>query len=225
MITRLGMAPRLAGHSYHDFQHHWRTSHADAAGKIPNLLRYVQNHAVLRNDVPVLGFPGFDACSELDFASVELMNEGFNSEEYQVRVRADERAFVEKSRFSSILGERSVVIDQPRPKDGVKLMLFYRVHPRSTQNQLVDELASFDASSLTGEGVRRRELLIPLLTPSADLCAPVSEAVDMQWFDGVDEALRFLDSATFDRCLWGLSGLSFGGTSHLATEVDVVAPK
>ena len=164
MITRLGMAPRLAGHSYHDFQHHWRTSHADAAGKIPNLLRYVQNHAVLRNDVPVLGFPGFDACSELDFASVELMNEGFNSEEYQVRVRADERAFVEKSRFSSILGERSVVIDQPRPKDGVKLMLFYRVHPRSTQNQLVDELASFDASSLTGEGVRRRELLIPLVS-------------------------------------------------------------
>jgi hypothetical protein len=105
------------------------------------------------------------------------------------------------------------------------LMLFYRVHPRSTQNQLVDELASFDASSLTGEGVRRRELLIPLLTTSADLGAPVSEAVDMQWFDGVDEALRFLDSATFDRCLWGLSGLSFGGTRHLATEVDVVAPK
>jgi uncharacterized protein (TIGR02118 family) len=219
------MAPRLSGHTYEEFQHHWRTSHADAAGKIPNLLRYVQNHAVLQDGKPVLGFPGFDACSELDFASVELMNEGFASEEYQVRVRADERAFVEKSKFSSILGERLVAIDAPRPSDGVKLMSFYRVHPRSTQSQLVSELTSFDERQLVNEGVRRRELLIPLVTTSSDLGAPASEAVDMQWFDGVEQALGFLESALLDKYLWCLSGLSFGGTRHLATEVDVVGPK
>lgn len=58
MITRLGMAPRLERMTYEQFQHHWRTAHADAAGKIPNLKRYVQNHAVLRDGAPIFGFLG-----------------------------------------------------------------------------------------------------------------------------------------------------------------------
>jgi uncharacterized protein (TIGR02118 family) len=222
MITRLGMAPRLEGRTYEEFQHHWRTSHADAAGKIPNLRRYVQNHAVLRDGVPVLGFPGFDACSELDFDSVESMNEGFGSEEYQVRVRADERAFVEKVRFSSILGNRPVLIDGARPKNSVKLLQFHRLHPRSTAATLAEVLHSFDASALQKEGVRRRELLVPLANPPADLGAPAAEAVDMQWFDGVDAALAYLRSGFADACAWKLAGVSFGGARHLATEVDVV---
>lgn len=222
MITRLGMAPRLEGHTYEQFQHHWRTSHADAAGKIPNLRRYVQNHAVLRDGVPVLGFPGFDACSELDFDSVELMTEGFASEEYQVRVRADERAFVEKSRFSSILADRPVLIDGARPKNGVKLLQFYRLHPRSTAATLAQVLHSFDSSALRKEGVRRRELLVPLTNPPAELGAPAAEAVDMQWFDNVDAALSFLRSSFADSCAWKLGGVAFGGARHLATEVDVV---
>ena len=111
MITRLGMAPRLEGMTYEQFQHHWRTAHADAAGKIPNLKRYVQNHAVLRDGAPIFGFPGFDACSELDFESIDAMEEGFASTEYMTNVKKDERSFVEKSRFSSIVGDRLVLID------------------------------------------------------------------------------------------------------------------
>ena len=83
-------------------------------------------------------------------------------------------------------------------------------------------LRSFDAAALRNEGVRRRELLVPLANPPADLGAPVAEAVDMQWFDGVDAALAYLRSAFADACAWKLGGVAFGGARHLATEVDVV---
>lgn len=225
MITRLGMAPRLAGHSYEEFQHHWRTSHADAAGKIPNLLRYVQNHAVLQGGVPILGFPGFDACSELDFESVESMTAGFNSEEYQIRVRADERSFVEKSKFSSVLGRREVLVAGLRPIGGVKLMLFYRLHPRARVSDLLGVLRAADSDRLQDEGVCRREVLVPLESHSSDLGAPAAEIVDMHWFDDTAAALCFLQSSFYDEWLWNLAGISFGGARHLATEVDVVGPK
>ena len=41
MITRIGMAPRLRSATIGQFQDHWRTSHADAAGQIPGVRRYV----------------------------------------------------------------------------------------------------------------------------------------------------------------------------------------
>ena len=73
MIIRFGMAPRLPGSSFEAFQKHWMTSHADAAGAIPGLLAYTQNHSVLVEGKPLLPYPGFDACSELLFESVHTV--------------------------------------------------------------------------------------------------------------------------------------------------------
>ncbi len=108
MITRFGMAPRRADMSIDQFQRHWRTSHADAAGQIPGLRRYTQNHSLLEYGRYLLGYPGFDACSELDFDSVEAMDQGFASETYQTLVRDDEDDFIDKSRFSIVVATPTV---------------------------------------------------------------------------------------------------------------------
>ena len=79
MIIRFGMAPRLPESSFESFQRHWMTSHADAAGAIPGLMAYTQNHSILVEGRPILPYPGFDACSELAFETVESMNDGFSS--------------------------------------------------------------------------------------------------------------------------------------------------
>ena len=225
MITRLGMAPRLDGMTYEQFQHHWRTAHADAAGKIPNLKRYVQNHAVLRDGAPIFGFPGFDACSELDFESVDAMEEGFASTEYMTNVKKDERSFVEKSRFSSIVGDRLVLTDGLRASGGVKLMQFHRSHPRSNAAELRKVLESFSSANLLSAGIVRREILLPIELNLTTLDRPASDAVDSCWFKTEQDALSFVKSGLFDRQCWELSGITFGGSRHLATEVDVVLPK
>ena len=77
MITRLGAAARRSDLTIQQFQDHWKTQHGETAGSIPNLERYVQHHAVLVDGRTMLPYPGFDACSELDFASVEAMDDGF----------------------------------------------------------------------------------------------------------------------------------------------------
>ncbi|MGH2882625.1 MAG: EthD domain-containing protein, partial [Solirubrobacteraceae bacterium] len=67
------MAPRAEGLTFEAAQEHWRTAHGDVASGIPGLRGYVQNHAVLRDGLPLLPYPGFDACSELEFADFDAM--------------------------------------------------------------------------------------------------------------------------------------------------------
>ena len=100
MITRFGMAPRRAGLTTSEFVEHWRTAHAEAAARIPNVLRYVQLHPVLVDGRLPLPYPLFDACSMIDFASIEAMDAGFASPIYAGAVRADEDRFIDKTAFS-----------------------------------------------------------------------------------------------------------------------------
>ena len=136
MITRFGMAPRSAGMSIEAFRHHWRTSHADAAGQIPGVRRYTQNHSLLdEHGHYVLGYPGFDACSELDFDSVAAMEAGFASETYRTLVVDDENDFVDKTRFSLVVTDATIVTDGPT--NGIKLIRMFRSHPSSDRRSLL----------------------------------------------------------------------------------------
>src|SRR6187399_2110991 len=106
MLTRVGAAARRAGSTVGEFQEHWRTSHGPTAGAIPNLVRYVQHHAVVRDGALALPYPGFDACSELDFETPATMDDGFARAAALGELQADEDRFVDKQRYSWVLGER-----------------------------------------------------------------------------------------------------------------------
>jgi uncharacterized protein (TIGR02118 family) len=88
-----------------EFQEHWRTSHADVVGHLPNLRRYTQFHAILRRGDPILDYPGFDACSALSFDTLGDMDDAFSSSEFTGVVQEDERQFVDKTRFRGVIGE------------------------------------------------------------------------------------------------------------------------
>lgn len=222
MILRLGMAPRRPGMSTVDFLEHWRTSHADAAGQIPNLQRYVQLHPVLQNGVHALGYPGFDACSELEFASVEAMEEGFASETYQVAVRADEDAFIDKGRFCMVLGERERLSGQRR-EEGVRLLAFLRKHPAVSVEEL-DAVVSgpFAGTIAADEQVVGLEVLRPLDQPRPGRERAACELVVGLDLPDREGALSWVGSEAAVAADLHLAGYAFGVTRLLAEEYLVV---
>lgn len=217
MITRVGAAPRLPGMSIAEFQEHWRTSHADAAGAIPGVRRYVQNHAVLEDGAMVLPYPGFDACSELDFDSVEAMDAGFASEIYRSTVTADEKSFVDKDRFSLVIAERDVLIDPP--EDGIKLVVYYRTHAGSEASRLLGVLGDEHARSAARLGAAGYELLAPIgAAHAAGLLPAAADAVVVSWWGTVDEALEFERGDA----QWALAGIALGAARLIARPFVVV---
>src|SRR5215475_6494143 len=109
MIVRVGMAPRESSLGFAEFQAHWANEHGTLAATLAGLRSYVQNHAVLAGGRPLLPYPGFDACSELTFDSLEAMDEAFESDHYRQNVTADEKELIDRSRFSMMLTERRVL--------------------------------------------------------------------------------------------------------------------
>ena len=105
----MGMAPREPSLDYEGLQAHWRSEHADLASQLDGLRSYVQNHAVLEHGRPLFPYVGFDACSELEWDSLEAMDAAFASEHYQRAVVADEHSLIDKSRFLLLLSRA------PRP--------------------------------------------------------------------------------------------------------------
>ena len=216
MITRLSGAPRLAEMTIEQFQEHWRTSHADAAGKIPGLRSYVQNHAVLIDGAMVFPYPGFDACAELDFDSVAAMDEGFASETYRIEVMKDERAFVDKTRFSLIIADREEIA--PVTGGDVKLVVFYQLHPIAEEDALADALRDH-ARSAVAAGASGFHLLTPNPEAHAEGRYPAAApAATISWWPSVDAVVDFEGSAA----QWALSGIAASAARLVARPITVV---
>ena len=141
MIVRLGMAPRNDGTSFEQFQEHWRTSHADVVSTMPGLRGYVQLHAVLEGGVPVLPYPGFDACSALSFDDVAGMDAAFDSPTFRQDVQQDEKAFVDKTRFTCVIGDWRSALASVDALGPVVLAVLWRCGPGLAPGALADVLA------------------------------------------------------------------------------------
>lgn len=218
MITRFGMAPRRTDMTIDQFQHHWRTSHADAAGQIPGVLRYTQNHAIVEGGRYLFGYPGFDACSELDFTSVAAMDDGFRSETYRTLVRADEDDFVDKTRFSLVVTTPTVVVDAP-PGD-VKLVRLLRTHPSRNASDLIEALRGPVAESLEGLG-GRYVVYEPVAEPHDG--PPASfDAVATLWIGDRDDVDTTLASAAWTAADLALAGIASGSVMLAARTIEVV---
>ncbi|MGH9245426.1 MAG: EthD domain-containing protein [Acidimicrobiales bacterium] len=222
MIVRVGMAPRRRGMSTAEFQEHWRTTHADAALLIPGLERYVQNHAVVTDGRYVLPYPGFDACAETEFASVEVMDAGFASSEYRETVQVDEHALIDRAAFFCALTEREVLLDGPSPKGAVKLITLVRVHPIAERSAVLDALRGEYASAVAAaDGPRRHELLVTSPEAHRGRYRMACDAIDEVWFDTPGAAFEFVTGAAGIAAWIHLAGLALGTERLVARPIRV----
>jgi len=215
MITRIGMAPRRPGSTLAEFQAHWRNEHADAALLIPTLRAYVQNHAVLDDsDRPVLPYPGFDACAETSFDTLESMDAGFGSREYQEDVQADEAVLIDKANFFLLLCRRDVLFGD-EPDDGaVKLMSFLRLHPLADRDRLLEVARGRYAELVKASGALKHEQLVVLPEAHAGRQPAHCELVDSVSFADAATALDFLSGTDETDAVW--AGVVFGRERLLA---------
>jgi uncharacterized protein (TIGR02118 family) len=222
MIVRVGMAPREPSLDFEGFQEHWANEHGALAGTLAGLRGYVQNHAVLRGGRPLLPYPGFDACSELSFDSLEAMDEAFESDHYRRNVTADEKDLIDKSRFSMMLTERRVLADADSGDAFVKLLTFLSADRNRGAAALADTLAGPYRDAVRDAGPLRHEQLLMIPGSHDGRIAPMADAVDLLWFADADAALAFLASDAAFAAGYTLAGRASGAQRLLAREVRVV---
>lgn len=112
-ITRVFIARRRPDLTIEEFQRHWRNQHAAITRTFPNVKRYVQNHAVVRDGRLVMSSPRFDVFSELDFDSPDAMDASWSSPEY-LDGEADENNFMDP-RWSTVLVGKRIHVGDPKP--------------------------------------------------------------------------------------------------------------
>lgn len=222
MIVRVGNAPRAAGLSCQEFQEHWRGEHGGLAGQIEGVRGYVQNHAVLADGRTLLPWPGFDACAEITFDSVEAMDGGFNSEYYRTAVVADEQVMIDKTRFSLLLAERRVLFDGDPPADGVKLLTVICAAPATDPATLRAQLADGYREAVSGAPILRHEQLLEAPGAHAGRQAAFCAAIDLLWFERADTALQFVGGPAWDRARLSLAGLVVGTERLIARPVRIM---
>jgi uncharacterized protein (TIGR02118 family) len=222
MIVRVGMAPREPRLDFERFQEHWANEHGALAGALAGLRGYVQNHAVLRDGRPLLPYPGFDACSELSFDSLEAMDEAFESEHYRRNVTADEKDLVDKTRFSMMLTERRVLAKGDPGAEAVKLLSFLSADRNAGAGALAETLAGPYRAAIREAGPLRHEQLLVVPGAHERRIAPMADAVDVLWFANAQAALAFLASETAFAAAYTLAGRAAGVQRLLARERRVV---
>lgn len=217
MITRIGVAPRRTGMTAAEFQAHWLGPHADAVGPLPGLRRYWQSHAVLDDaGEPLLPWPGFDACSELDFADAATMEAAFAGPAYFDRVKPDEDRFVDKVAGGLMLTRREVVRGVPTPGAGLRLWRFLRMAPGRPEGALATALAV--APMPDGALAHERFIALPEAETGRD---PIFDAAEAFWFADADAALAVLRSPAMRMRLAALAS-EVRGTEHLLARVHPV---
>lgn len=218
-VTRVGMAPRAAGLTFDTAQEHWRTEHRDVALGIPGLIGYVQNHAVLRDGVPLLPYPGFDVCAETEFADFDSMRGGFASAHYQQTVRGDEKNLIDGSRFMLALTRRQIVADGQPTDDAVKLITLMRAHPAASRERLIDTLLGPYREAAADARPQRHEVLVVEPEEHEPGLPPCCDAIDLLWFASPEEALEALRTVLSGRAGWLLAGIAFGSERLIARPI------
>jgi uncharacterized protein (TIGR02118 family) len=194
------------------FQAHWRTTHAAIIGGLPGLSRYWQNHAVLRAGRPLLPWPGFDACSEMDAEDVAGFDALFASPRYRGEGRADEEEFVDRARGAAVVAARTFSSGMAGEAPA-RLLTFLRRAPGVPAAALGETLRHGGR----GRGAAGREVFE---AAPGQRAAPF-DAVESLWFGSLGAAERHLTAPTAHADREALAGL-VAGTERLLCEVVVV---
>jgi EthD domain len=156
-IVRIGLSPRAKGITRVAAQEHWRTHHAELFARLPDLVSYVQNHAILDAEgIPLLGDPGFDIFSEVEFANEGAMNRAIQSPWFREAIEPDEHTLLDASRRCFLMTQRDVLKERKVDADCMLIAFIGRATaseakenpPTWIKNQLLAP-ALVGASSLT----------------------------------------------------------------------------
>ena len=161
----------------------------------------------------VLPYPGFDACAETEFGSIDIMDAGFASPEYRETVQADELDLIDKPSFFCALTEREVLMERDggARDDGVKLITLIRHNPISSPDALVDALRGpYAAAVEAADGPRRHELLVTLPDAHEGRYPIPCDAIDELWFDSPETAVDFATGDAGVSAWIHLAGLALG---------------
>lgn len=112
MIKRISMLTRKSGMTRREFSDYWLNVHGPFVQKLPNVIRYVQNHIVddaHRHDLPT-GGQSVDGFVEFWFESVEAMDACFASPEAKTAF-ADGAKFIETV-TTFVIEEHEVIADR-----------------------------------------------------------------------------------------------------------------
>lgn len=166
-LVRLGLSPRVPGLSREQAQRHWRGVHAALFARVPGVRSYVQNHAVLdARGEPLLGDPGFDIFSEVEFASDEDMAQAMASRWYRLQVIPDEKQLLDASRRCFLVTQRRAGTPSAAPGD-CRLVLFVA----GAVNDAREGVVRYDVQSAGGPAPRHLDTVL------ARWCASPQEAV------------------------------------------------
>jgi uncharacterized protein (TIGR02118 family) len=215
MITRIGVAPRRAGLGIAAFQAHWAGTHGAVVAHLAGVARYWQNHAILDDGEAALPWPGFDACSDIDFPDLATMQAAFASPQYMDAVKADEAFLVDKAKGGLMLSRRVVVRGVAGP-DGLRLWRFLRAAPGVAAADLHAALRA--APPLAAARAQER---FEALDPAETGIPPIFDAAETLWFDEAAGALAALRSAAMRERAAAMAGL-VRGSEHLLARVHVV---
>lgn len=124
-MIRLGLSPRIAELTRLQAQEYWAGRHAQLFSRVPGLVSYVQNHAVLQLDGKPLsrGF-GFDIFSEVEFASPEAMSIAVSSPYYRDVILPDEHFLLDASKRAFLITARTGEGSTGLPNGAIKLVQF-----------------------------------------------------------------------------------------------------
>lgn len=217
MISRFGFAPRKPGLSIAEFQNHWRTSHATAIRGMVGLKRYWQNHAVLRDDEPLLPWPGFDACAQIEADTLLDLDMAFVTPYYHGPVREDEMRFIHHAAFGFLLCERALAEGRVQG-EGVRLMTFMRLAPLRAPQALADALLNArPAGEFDG-----REVFLALTAAASAQRTSLFDALEILWFSDADKAERHTRSAVAREHRTRLADVVRGTERLIARVVEVI---
>jgi hypothetical protein len=225
MLTRVGAAARRPELTVEEFQRHWMTNHGPTAGSIANLVRYVQHHAVLVDGRPMLPYPGFDACSELDFESLDAMDDGFARAAATGELKADEDRFVDKSRYSWVLGEVDVRSPNRPAAEVTTLVTWWRSHPAASPERLLSALTGEWEDGVVegvGDALAGRRLIVARADWHEGRQPATADVVEVIAFDGLEAAISFVATTAHDLGPV-LAGVAFGSERHVAHPVTIVS--
>jgi uncharacterized protein (TIGR02118 family) len=126
MYKIVTLMKRRAGLPVGDFQNHLRTRHGSLVAKGPGLRRYVQSHALTQGYAK--GELIFDAIGEMWFDSAAACDSYHGSPE-GAAARADEDAFLDRSRTAVMRVDVHVIKDGAVPDAAVKNIEFVNRRP------------------------------------------------------------------------------------------------
>lgn len=113
-LVRFGLSPRKTGLSRAAMQEHWKERHAQLFSNMPGLRSYIQNHAILgTDDQPLLGDPGFDIFSEVQFGDGDDFLLAVQSAYFRDSVLPDEQQLLDAAKRTFLLAQPVLVTGNP----------------------------------------------------------------------------------------------------------------